>query len=276
VAGGGALVYASEHGDARLDFELGVVRRNAIASGDAVTAGPMLAGVRRVAGAPTVEPLMASSSQVTVLRSVNQQPVAVEELIGRGRMIVLADPLPLCNGHLEQADNGRLAADLVSLAPPGAPVAFDEYHHAVPIEPSPLTGWLSTPWGAAIAWAVLVLFAGLLLRGRAFGPRQALPGGGDRSSAEYVSAVGGLLQRSRAARLSGELLAGATRRALGARYGISTGAGFQRSLRSRSPLAAAELEAAEAELGRDGAGESGLLAGARRLHGVAYPEHPQE
>ena len=44
-------------------------------------------------------------------------------------------------------------------------------------EGSPLTGWLSTAWGAATAWIVLLGFVGLLLRGRAFGPRLELPGG---------------------------------------------------------------------------------------------------
>ncbi|HSR23814.1 MAG TPA: DUF4350 domain-containing protein [Candidatus Eisenbacteria bacterium] len=274
VAGGGVLVYAAEQGDPQLDLTLRVTRERAIASGDAAGTGRMLAGVLHVAGAVTVQPLAPSPAQTVLLRSSSGQPVAFEEFVGRGRVVVLADPLPLCNGHLEQADNGQLAADLVSLAPAGTRVAFDEYHHGEAGVGSPLTGWLSTAWGAALAWAVLVGFAGLLLRGRAFGPRLELPGGGHRSSAEHVAAVGGLLERTRAAAATGRLLTAAARRALAARHGLALGPGsdFDRALRQRAPADAAELERAEAELGRGGA--AGLLAGARRLHRLAYPDQP--
>ena len=274
VAGGGALVYAAEQGDPQLDLQLKVVRQRGIASGEAVGAGPMLAGVGRVAGAVAAQPLTPGPDQAVILRSSSGQPIALEQLVGRGRVVVLADPLPLCNGHLDQADNWRLAADLISLAPAGTEVAFDEYHHEPVGVGSPLTGWLSTAWGAALTWAVLLGFAGLLLRGRAFGPRLELPGGGDRSAAEHVAAVGGLLERSRAADTTGQLLLAAARRALAARHGLAVGpgSGFERTLRQRAPADADELERAEAELARGG--DPALLAGARRLHHLAYPDQP--
>ncbi|HXM57079.1 MAG TPA: DUF4350 domain-containing protein [Candidatus Dormibacteraeota bacterium] len=272
VTGGGVLVYAAEQGDPQLDLTLHVARQRAIASGDAVGAGPMLAGVGHVAGAVTAQPLDPAPGQVVLLRSASGQPIAIEQLAGRGRLVVLADPLPLTNGHLDQADNWRLAADLVSLAPAGARIAFDEYHHGVAGLGSPLTGWLSTAWGAAVAWAVLVGFVGLLLRGRAFGPRLELPGGGHRSSAEHVMAVGGLLERSHAAATTGRLLAAAARRALAARHGLAVGPDFDRALRQRAPADAAELERALAEM--EAGGDAALLAAARRLHHLAYPDQP--
>jgi hypothetical protein len=243
-----------------------------IASGDASASGPMLARVAHVVGSAAVLPLAPSRSQTVLLRSSTGQPVGLEQFVGRGRLVVLADPLPLCNGHLQQADNGRLAADLVSLAPAGASVAFDEFHHGQTGLGSTLTGWLSTGWGAAIAWAALVLFVGLLLRGRAFGPRLELPGGGDRSAAEHVVAVGGLLERSGANRATGRLLAVAARRALAARHGLGPGPGFEAALRQRAPADAGELELAEAELERGG--QAALLTAARRLHHLAYPDQP--
>jgi Domain of unknown function (DUF4350) len=274
VAGGGALVYAAESGDPQLDFLLHVSRLRAVASGSASGAGPMLSGVSRVSGAVTAAPLRPGPDQVVLLRSDSGQPIAVEEAMGRGHVVVLTDPLPLCNGYLEQTDNAVLAAALISLGPAGSRVAFDEYHHGATGSDSPLTGWLSTAWGAAITWAVVALFVGLMLRGRAFGPRLQLPGGGHRSAVEYVSAVGGLLQRSGAGAVTAPLLAAATRRALGSRHGVALGPGFDVALRARAPAAAAELEAAEAEL-RRAHGDQSLLPAARRLHSLAYPEQPK-
>lgn len=274
VSGGGTLVYAAERGDPRLDAALNVARRPLLVGGEATTAGPMLAGLRRVAGAPAVVPLAPSTSQAVLLRSPGQEALAIEERIGRGRAFVLADPLPLCNGQLGQADNGRLAADLVSLASGDRSVAFDEFHHETAAAGSQLTGWLGTPWGAAVGWSAVALFVGLLLRGRAFGPYLARPGGAPRSTAEHVAAVGGLLQRSRAARLTGELLGGATRRALAARHGLAVTNDLGTTLRARAPEAAAELAAAEDELRRSGGGEQALLAAARRMHRLAYPDPP--
>lgn len=273
VAAGGTLVYADEQGDAMLDAALQVRRQPGVASGDGSASGPMLAGVRQVSGGAAVGPLRPQPNQVVVLRSSGGQPIGLEQRLGRGRVITLADPLPLCNGYLDRADNGRLASDLVSLAGGGGEVAFDEYHHGVPGPSSPLTGWFSTAWGVALAWAVMVLFVGLLLRGRAFGPRLELPGSGERSSAEYVTAVGGLLRRTRAAGLTAQVLAGATRRALAARHGIAAGGdAFENTLRQRAPAEARELEAAEAELARCGEGEEALLLAARRLHRLAYQD----
>jgi hypothetical protein len=272
VAGGGSVVYAAERGDPQLDLSLQVSRGQALASGDAVGTGPMLRGVSHVSGAVAAAPLTATSLQAVVLRSASGQPLGVERFTGRGRVVVLSDPLPLCNGYLQRADNGRLAADLLSLAPAGSSVAFDEYHH-VAGEGSPVTALLSTWWGAGITWAALVVFAGLLLRGRAFGPRLLPPGAAHRSTLEYVSAVGDLLHRTRAAPSTLPLVAAATRRALAARHGLTLGPGFEAALRARAPETAVELAAAVAALA-SGRGDAELLGAVRRLHRLAYPEQP--
>jgi uncharacterized protein DUF4350 len=273
AAGGGAVVYAAEQGDPQLDLTLRVSRGRIPTAGDARGSGPMLSGVGHVSGAVTAAPLVAAPDQVVVLRSPSGQPLGVERFTGRGRLVVLSDPLPLCNGYLQRADNGRLAADLVSLAPTGTSVAFDEYHHAVQGGGSPLTALLSTSWGVGITWAAVVLFAGLLLRGRAFGPRLRPPAPGHRSTLEYVGAVGDLLLRTRAAPATVPLLAAAARRALAARHGLAPGPGFEAALRARAPAEAAELAAAETALAAGG-GDAALLAAVRRLHRLAYPEQP--
>jgi uncharacterized protein DUF4350 len=271
AAGGGVVVYAAEEGDPQLDATLHVDRRSTLVSGGGAAAGPMLGGVQRVSGGPAVRPLVPSPTQVVLLRGGTGQPIGIEELVGRGRIITLADPLPLCNGYLATADNGRLASDLVSLAGGGGQVAFDEYHHAVRGPDSPLTGWLSTSWGVSLTWAVVLLFVGLLLRGRAFGPRLELPGGSDRSSAEYVAAVGRLLHRSRAVAVTADVLKGAARRAIAQRHGIgATGVAFESSLSRRAPQEASELAGAEEQLAAADRDEK-LLAAARRLRSLAYP-----
>jgi hypothetical protein len=269
ASGGGVVVYASEDGDPQLDATMHVDRQRTFVSGEATGAGPMLSGVQRVSGGAAVRPLVPGAPQVVVLRGGSGRPIGVEELVGRGRVITLTDPLPLCNGYLESADNGRLASDLISLAGADGSVAFDEYHHVVPGPASPVTSWLSTSWGVALAWAAALLFVGLLLRGRAFGPRLDRPGGGDRSSAEYVAAVGHLLRRSRAVAVTGEVLRDASRRSIARRYGIGgTGAAFERFLSQRAPQEADELAAAEAQL-EAATREEELLAAARRLRTVA-------
>ena len=272
VAGGGVVVYAAEEGDPRLDGVLHVNRRSTLVSGEGNGTGPMLSGVQQVSGAPAVQPLVSGLAQVVVLRSATGEPIGLEEQKGRGRIITLTDPLPLCNGHLQKADNGRLASDLLSLAGGGGRVGFDEYHHVTTGPGSPVTGWLSTSWGVALTWAVVLVFAGLLSRGRAFGPRLELPGGGDRSSAEYVAAVGYLLHRTRATEVTAEVVRDATRRSMARRHGISAiGEAFDRSIRQRAPREAAELAAAEADLAGRVGEEAVLLAAARRLHDLAYP-----
>jgi hypothetical protein len=272
VAAGGVVVYAAEEGDPRLDGVLHVNRRSTLVSGVGSGAGPMLSGVQQVSGGAAVRPLGSRPAQVVILRSATGEPIGLEEQTGRGRVITLADPLPLCNGYLRKADNGRLASDLLSLAGGGGRVGFDEYHHVTTGPGSPVTGWLSTSWGVALTWAVVLMFAGLLARGRAFGPRLELPGGGDRSSAEYVAAVGYLLHRTRAAQVTAEVVREATRRSLARRHGISAiGEAFDRSVRQRAPAEAAELAAAEADLAGRMGEEAALLAAARRLHELAYP-----
>src|ERR1700730_16941005 len=263
VTAGGVVVYAAEQGDPRLDGVLHVGRLSTLVSGDATGTGPMLSGVQQVSGGPAVQPLVPRPAQVVLLRSRTGQPIGFEEQIGQGRVITLSDPLPLCNGYLEKADNGRLASDLVSLAGGGGQVGFDEYHHLPPGPGSPLTGWLSTAWGAALSWAVGLLFVGL-------------PGGGDRSSTEYVAAVGYLLQRTRAAAVTAEVVREATRRTIARRHGIGAmGAALDEAFRKRSPKEADELAAAEAQLSAAGRREEPLLAAARRLHSLAYPRRSQ-
>ncbi len=220
--------------------------------------------------------LKVNPTQVALLRATSggHEPAAFIEHRGRGRVVAISDPQVLGNGNLGQLDNSWLAADLLSLAGPTAPVAFDEYHHGAGGESPSLTAWVTTPWGAMLGLALAVVYVGLLLRGRSFGPPVSLAPARDRSSAEYTEAVGTLLRRARARATTLAMLGEATRRSLAARMGLGHGASPQqldRVLAARAPDLSRELAEAEADALAGGDSDGALLAAARRLHALAYP-----
>ncbi len=273
VSEGGVLVYADEDGDPQLDQQLGIRRGTRMVAADAQAPAPILGGVRHVHGGDAALPLQLSPDQVPLLRGPGGDALGVTMRIGQGRAVVLSDPLPLCNGFLNRFDNGRLAADLIALAPSGGPVLFDEYHHGASAIASSSTAWVSTRWGAALVWGSATLFLGLALRGRAFGPRIPLTARSDRSTAEYASAVGALLRRSGGRRETLQVLDAATRRAVAEQIGLGRDVrspGFLEVLAQRAAGTAAELEAAERGLSAVST-EPTMLAAARRLHALAYP-----
>lgn len=273
VRAGGVLVYASEQGDPELDRALGVTRTNAFAFVDGEAGNPTVAGVSQVSGGGLVEPLYPSAQQVPFLRTPAAQVTGYIQRLGAGDAVVLADPLVLCNGHLDKRDNGRLLADILGLAAPAAQVAIDEYHHGVVLSDLGPQAWVLTPWGAALLWLLVAVFAGLLLRGRRFGPLVAPAPEAARSDVEWATAVGRLLRRSSAREVTLGLLAGAAEREVARRtgLGLQPRERFWNALWVRSPELAAALAEAETSLRRDAATEHGMLEAARRLHRLAYP-----
>ncbi len=277
VSSGGVLVYAAETGDPQLDSQLGIQRQRAVVPASASAPAPILGGVKHVAGANTAVPLKPVSLQVPLLRNDRQEILAVTMRLGSGQVVVLVDPLELCNGYLGQADNWRLAADLIALAPAAGRVAFDEFHHGAVASSSPLTDWMLTPWGMALLWLVVVVFIGLAWRNQAFGPPISIGPPADRSTAEYARAVGDLLRRARARQVTLQTLNAATRRALAERLGLSVqadGSRFTEALARRAPTAARDLVALESRISAAAGSESSLLEAARQLHTIAYPVAP--
>jgi uncharacterized protein DUF4350 len=273
VRDGGVLVYASEQGDQELDTALNVNRLGALVPSDAANAsGPFFDGVRTVAGGSYAQPFSLGGSQVGLLRS-GAFPIAYEERFGRGLVIALADPLELCNGYLEKADNGRFLADLLGLVPAGAPVAFDEYHHGLTANDLTPAAWILTPWGAALLWLIIAIFFGLVLRGRRFGPLVPRPAEASRLEAEWAVAVGELLRRAGARAVTLGVLARASERAVAAQTGlpVEPRERFWQSLWQRAPDIASRLDSAERALFGSERSEKDLLAAAQRLHGIAYP-----
>ena len=275
VLAGGVLVYADAAGASpQLDAAFQVGREDAQGGAPLTAPGPLLPGVRAVTGALTVNALAPSLTQVPILQTSSGEVAAYTEALGTGRVYVLVDPLPLCNGYLGKADNGRLTADLISAAPPGASIAIDEFHHVAAAAGEGGNAWVRTPWGAAMIWAVAILFVAMALRGRAFGPQvPAAPRPGP-TSATYLAAVAGLLRRARARRLTLGLLVGAARAAAARRIGVRPGVDAARlhtELETRAPELAAELAAAEAAAEQADSSEKALLEAARRLQAITNP-----
>ncbi len=274
ITSGGVVVYAAEDGDPQLDAQFGLGRSSRQVAASAQAPAPVFGGIESVSGADAARAFSPSASQVPLLRNRGHDALAVREVIGRGLLVALTDPLILCNGYLKRADNGRFAADLMALTPSGGRVWFDEFHHGAAATGPPETAWMTTPWGLALVSAVLILFVGLAMRGRAFGPTIPLRSRADRSTAEYAAAVGSLLHRTGARRVTLETLLSASRRAVAERIGLGSGVPSDRltsTIAQRAPAAAAELASAERELDRASLTESELLAAARRLHHLAYP-----
>jgi hypothetical protein len=271
---GGVLVYAAEDGDPQLDSQFGLLRSTTAVSAKAHAAAPILGGVASVSGADSARPLQPSPSQVPLLRNDAGDVLGVRQDVGHGQLIALTDPLILCNGNLGKPDNGRFAADLMAMTPTGGRVWFDEFHHGAAATGSPETEWMTTPWGIALLAAVLIAFVGLALRGRAFGPRISLRDREDRSSAEYAVAVGSLLHRTGARRVTLEALLSATRRAVAQRIGLGGDLSSDRlnaTIAQRAPATADALARAERDLETASTSEAEVLEMARRLHDLAYP-----
>jgi Domain of unknown function (DUF4350) len=270
---GGLLVYASEQGDPELDRAFDVIRLNGVARGGQYAATPAVAGVVTVSGSASVVPLDPEPEQATFLRTPDGYSAGFVQGIGNGRVVVLADPLVICNGYLENADNGLLLADLFSGAGPDAPVTFDEYHHGLTVSDFAPQAWLTTPWGAALLWLLVAVFLGLLLRGRRFGPLIERPAEVARSDAEWSVAVGQLLRRSSARSVTLGLLAHATEREVAAQNGLpmQPRERFWNALWVRAPEVARELAEIEDSLHAAPVGEGDVLDAARRLHRIAHP-----
>src|SRR5207245_1893479 len=146
--------------------------------------------------------------------------------------------------------------------PSGARAGCDECHHGAAATASPETAWMPSPWGIALLSVVVIVFAGLALRGRAFGPRIPLRTREDRSTAEYAVAVGSLLHRTGARRVTLEALLSATRRAVAERVGLGGDIPSDRlnaTIAQRAPAAAEALARAERELEGASASEMEVL-----------------
>jgi Domain of unknown function (DUF4350) len=115
---------------------------------------------------------------------------------GSGYIYLSSAVHPFTNDGLRNEQNARLMLNLLRRAPAGGVVIFDEIHHGYTRPPTPTTAVMSSPWGWAGLYALLVVALYLALGGRRFGrPIPLREEVTRRSSAEYIESMADLLQR---------------------------------------------------------------------------------
>lgn len=128
-------------------------------------------------------------------------PVMVSFALGRGKVILLSAAWPFSNQGLKEAGSAELILNILALSNADGPIWFDEWHHGIRGAQNQIVGpedWLSyTPVGHALLFVVLVVFLGLLLRGRIFGrPVPVLRELRRRAPLEYITAIANLSRRA--------------------------------------------------------------------------------
>ena len=162
--------------------------------------------------------------------------------MGRGCVYVVASLDPFSNGYLGHADNWALVLHLLGGVPAGGLLLFDEYHHGLTENGTLNSYLLGEPWGWAILYGALLIFAYLALAGRRFG-RAVAPtmAGARRERAEYVATMAGLFRHGRHQVWLCRQFAGQVKRSLASRYRIPAdlpAADFVSSLAALRPEAA--------------------------------------
>ena len=150
--------------------------------------------------------------------------VAIRRL-GRGSLIVVADPGLFSNARIEVAGHARLALNIVYAHAGRGTVLLDEFHHGHGQQGSFLRYVRGTalPWMVAQGALVFLVFA--LARGTRFGPPVPQPRKARASSLEYAAALGDLYRQAGARLVAAEALAGSFRRSLAEALAAPAGEG---------------------------------------------------
>ncbi len=195
--------------------------------------------------------------------AAGERPILLLARAGRGRIAVLADPSPLQNRYLGQADNAALA---LALTGPG-PLHFAESVHGY----GDRRGLAALP--PRLKWALgLLALAGLAFvwaRGRRLGPPEAPSRPLPAARMGYVSALATTLARGRARTEATEPVRAAARAALARRSGLPAAAPPERYL-AAARAAGLDDRAAEA-LTREARDDADVLATGRALATLAAP-----
>lgn len=152
----------------------------------------------------------------------NRGALVVDYPHGRGRIVILSDPFMVANKGINQADNLRLAVNL--LASSGGLIAFDEYHQGRRATQNEVAAYFSgTPVLAMLAQLGVIVLAVLWTNGRRFARPLPVPQVDRRSSLEFVASMAELQQRARAYDLAIENIYARLRRVLARYAGVDGG-----------------------------------------------------
>jgi len=239
VENGGRLVVSGSTGD-WLDS---IVDRPPDWSADELGSTEVLAPVAELAGVRNVQSAgrgaWAGGAALPALGSGDRSLLAVTD--DGGGVLLLADPSPLQNRLLDQADNARLGVNLAGAS--GRPVRFLESFHGY----GEATGLGAVParWWAAFGLLAAAALTLMVARGRRLGPPQEPERDLPPPRRVYVESLGGVLARIRRKE---EAVAPVRERAValvGDRAGLAASASPEelRAAGERLGLRADELEA---------------------------------
>jgi hypothetical protein len=162
--------------------------------------------------------------------------VGAARSLGRGRVYAFTTPSLFDNQHIAENGNRDVIISVLAGNANIRRVAFDEYHHGSVRDPELMTAVRTNPWGWAILYAVGATLVFLVWGGRRFGPAIVPERVMGRSTGDYVSALAGVIQRSRsvswAQRESARLARRELSRLLGTRLDAPT-AELESALRGR-------------------------------------------
>jgi hypothetical protein len=225
VRAGGSLLYIGFDDVAAKRGILGLPR-SGIAAGK--RGAPFLAAALARAGARRIEVRAARRYRVErrgtrVLLDDGRGAVAVTYAFGRGRVTALIDESLFTNASLARGDGARLAVALATPRRAAGSVDFDEAVHGHDI---PERWWQVVPLPFAIAlgvagMAVLIAFAGAAMR---LGPPLLPETHENRTTGDFIEALGSLFARGKAIRYVLESAERSTARAVARALRLPEGA----------------------------------------------------
>lgn len=202
----------------------------------------------------TDEPLAGEpASLLAVAREGRHFLLGAEFTVGRGRVLVIAEPALIYNSYLGQTGNAALAVNLLA-SPTGAAgtTVFDEFYHGHIAVKKTWQLFASSPQREMLA---ALLFFGLLAAWRGgvrLGPALPEPSPSRRNLLEYIAAFARLLQNGRTrVAVAQAVFSGALwdcRRQLHLRPRDETPDAIAAALSLRSPAAAEQFAAAARRL----------------------------
>lgn len=161
---------------------------------------PLLKSPTVTSQVPVTTDLALSSTRTDFvpLLSAEGHPVIASFEQGQGRVVISSTPYPFSNLALKNDVLAEVMLNIIALTPRGL-VWFDDWHHGV--QRAGIIGpgqWLRfTPGGHALLFSVGVIFAALLLQGRAFG--RPIPLSHElkrRGPLEHVTAIANLKRKA--------------------------------------------------------------------------------
>jgi uncharacterized protein DUF4350 len=130
------------------------------------------------------------------------RPLLVSWVQGRGKVFVTSAPFLFTNEGLHEQAGAALVLALLNDIPRGSIAALDEFHVTSPTRQGGCAESLQSlvycsPWGWAIIFGIVVVFAWLAVNGQRFGRVMPLPQDiARRSPAEYVYSTAQLFRRA--------------------------------------------------------------------------------